>query len=66
MADQTTTIPKGWKVTTLGEVLAIKNGKSRPDNGTRYPVYGGNRILGYADYYEIFDDSFQETRRNGK
>ena len=53
MADQTTTIPKGWKMTTLGDVLDIRNGKSRPDDGTRYPVYGGNGILGYADEYNI-------------
>lgn len=53
MADQATTIPNGWKITTLGEVLDIRNGKSRPDDGTRYPVYGGNGILGYADEYNI-------------
>jgi type I restriction enzyme S subunit len=53
MTEQTSTIPKGWKMTTLGEVLEIKNGKSRPDDGTQYPVYGGNGILGYADTYNI-------------
>lgn len=53
MADQITTIPKGWKMTTLGKVLDIKNGKSRPGDGTQYPVYGGNGILGYADDYNI-------------
>lgn len=30
MADQTTTIPKGWKMTTLGEVADIKGGKRLP------------------------------------
>jgi type I restriction enzyme S subunit len=53
MADQTSTIPKGWKMTTLGEVLSIKNGKSRPDDGETYPVYGGNGVLGYSDEYNI-------------
>jgi len=53
MTDQATTIPKGWKMTTLGEVINIRNGKSRPDNGKQYPVYGGNGILGYADEYNI-------------
>jgi len=53
MADQITTIPKGWKMTTLGQVLDIKNGKSRPGDGTQHPVYGGNGILGYADDYNI-------------
>jgi len=30
MADQTITIPKGWKVTTLGDVADIKGGKRLP------------------------------------
>ena len=30
MADQTTTIPKGWKMTILGEVAEIKGGKRLP------------------------------------
>ena len=30
MADQTSTIPKGWKMTTLGEVADIKGGKRLP------------------------------------
>lgn len=46
-------IPNGWKVVTLGEVLDIKNGKSRPNDGKTYPVYGGNGILGHADEYNI-------------
>jgi type I restriction enzyme, S subunit len=53
MIDQNSTIPKGWKMTTLGEVLSIKNGKSRPEDGEKYPVYGGNGVLGYADEYNI-------------
>ena len=53
MTDQTPAIPKGWKMTTLGEMLGIKNGKSRPDDGETYPVYGGNGVLGYSDEYNI-------------
>lgn len=53
MSDQITTIPKGWKMTTLGEVLSIKNGKSRPNDGKTYPVYGGNGVLGYSDEHNI-------------
>ena len=47
---------KGWKTTTLGEVLNIKNGKSRPKNGKIYPVYGGNGVLGYADEYNVDEE----------
>jgi len=46
-------LPKGWKETTLGEVAHIKNGKSRPNDGNLYPVYGGNGVLGNADEYNI-------------
>ncbi|MBU4368465.1 restriction endonuclease subunit S, partial [Patescibacteria group bacterium] len=56
MADETSTIPKGWKITTLGEVLDIRNGKSRPQDGNKYPVYGGNGVLGYADEYNINEE----------
>lgn len=30
MVDKTTTIPNGWKMTTLGEVSDIKGGKRLP------------------------------------
>ena len=53
MKTQTKTQPKGWKETTLGEVLKIRNGKSRPKDGKKHPVYGGNGILGYADEYNV-------------
>ena len=46
-----------WKETTLGEVVKIKNGKSRPENGSAYPVYGGNGILGYADDFNVEDET---------
>ncbi len=48
--------PEGWKMTTLGEVVEIKNGKSRPSDGSKYPVYGGNGILGYADECNISEE----------
>jgi type I restriction enzyme S subunit len=34
MTDQTTTIPKGWKMTTLGEVADVKGGKRLPPKMT--------------------------------
>ena len=34
MADQTTTIPKGWKMTTLGEVGITVTGKTNPTLST--------------------------------
>lgn len=57
MADRTSTIPNGWMMTTLGEVLDIRNGKSRPRDGKIYPVYGGNGILGYADEYNVDEET---------
>lgn len=33
----------------LGEVLNFYNGKQRPNAGKKYPVYGGNGIIGYSD-----------------
>ncbi|MFC1630198.1 restriction endonuclease subunit S, partial [Patescibacteria group bacterium] len=47
------TILKGWKIKTLGEMLDIQSGKARPKDGVKYPVYGGNGVLGYADEYNI-------------
>ena len=44
-------IPDGWMETTLGEVINISSGKSRPKNSGDFPVYGGNGILDYADNY---------------
>ncbi|MHB1697446.1 MAG: restriction endonuclease subunit S [bacterium] len=49
-------IPEGWKMATLGEVLNIRNGKTRPEDGKKYPVYGGNGVLGYADKYNIDEE----------
>lgn len=53
MAQKNSTIPKGWKITTLGEVAEIRNGKTRPKDGNKYPVYGGNGVLGFANEYNV-------------
>lgn len=50
MVDQTTTIPKGWKMTTLGDVAIFNYGKglnteNRIDG--KIPVYGSSGITGY-------------------
>jgi type I restriction enzyme S subunit len=41
-------IPKGWKVGALSELFEFKNGKKRPQEDGKYPVYGGNGILGHS------------------
>lgn len=37
----------------LMEYANFSNGKKRPKNEGKYPVYGGNGILGYADDYNM-------------
>lgn len=44
-------LPEGWKYGRLSDVINIGAGKTRPESGTLYPIYGGNGILGYCDYY---------------
>ncbi len=44
-------LPDGWIETTLGEVVNINSGKSRPKKEGIYPVYGGNGILNFANKY---------------
>ena len=39
-------IPEGWVEMTLGDVMRISSGKARPKTFGKYPVYGGNGILG--------------------
>ena len=46
-----TDLPNGWVETTLGEVINIYSGKTRPKINGIYPVYGGNGILDYANDY---------------
>lgn len=36
---------------SLGDVVVFGNGKSRPKTEGKYPVYGGNGILGYASEF---------------
>ena len=38
-----------WNDVKLDEVILFKNGKKRPIGTGKFPVYGGNGILGYAD-----------------
>ena len=40
-------------MTALSEYANFKNGKKRPDEEGRYPLYGGNGILGYASSYNM-------------
>lgn len=42
-------IPEGWEVNSLGDFIQIKNGKVRPENAGKIPVYGGNGIIDYVD-----------------
>lgn len=47
----------GWVETTLGEVVEISSGKSRPKDKGIFPVYGGNGILDYADNFNFEDET---------
>ena len=40
----------------LGEILDFFNGKQRPKNIGKYPLYGGNGIIDYVDEYN-YDDN---------
>ena len=40
-----------WKEYKIAELVSMKNGKKRPMTKGKYPVFGGNGILDYADYY---------------
>ena len=44
-------VPKGWRVGKLKEIIAFYNGKVKPSNQGKYPVYGGNGIVEYVDSY---------------
>ncbi|HPT29896.1 MAG TPA: restriction endonuclease subunit S [bacterium] len=60
MIDQTSTIPKGWKMTTLGEIVILRQGRYIPDDilsitkDTKriFPVFGGGGLRGYTDFFE--------------
>ena len=53
MADQTSTIPKGWKVTTLGEVAKVIGGGTPK---TDVPEYWGGKIP-WLSVVDFNDDS---------
>ena len=40
-----------WKTYRLGDITIMRNGKKRPNTQGKYPVYGGNGIMDYADCY---------------
>ncbi len=50
-------IPEGWVETTLGDVMRISSGKARPKTFGKYPVYGGNGILDYANEFNFDNET---------
>lgn len=46
-----------WKEYKLGEIVEIKNGKSRPKEPGNIPVYGGNGILDYSNKFNVSGDT---------
>ncbi len=57
-------IPKDWEILHFSKVLKLSSGKSRPANISekpysemKFPVYGGNGILGYTNQYLTNIDS---------
>ncbi len=44
-------VPKGWRKGKLKEIISFYNGKVKPSNQGKYPVYGGNGIVEYVDSY---------------
>ena len=40
-----------WKTYKLGDVVDMRNGKKRPKEAGKFPVYGGNGILDYTNQY---------------
>ena len=48
-------LPVGWVETTLGEIVDIYSGKTRPKEEGIIPVYGGNGILNYTNKYNQED-----------
>lgn len=53
------TNPKGWQVSTLGEIIKVSSGKgltaSRMDQKGTHKVYGGNGVNGFHSEY-MFDE----------
>ena len=50
-------ISEGWVETTLGDVMRISSGKARPKTFGKYPVYGGNGILDYANEFNFDNET---------
>lgn len=52
-------LPKGWKRTTLGDVISISSGngltRTKRDDEGKYLVYGGNGVTGKHSEY-LFED----------
>lgn len=44
-------LPVGWEYGRLSEIMSFGAGKERPKSGSLFPVYGGNGILDYCDFY---------------
>lgn len=50
-------VPSGWEKTTLGKVAKFGSGATKPsdisevNSGGKYPVYGGNGIIGYSSEF---------------
>ncbi len=50
-------LPTGWKKTTLGKVAKFGSGATKPSDisevngGGKYPVYGGNGIIGFSSEF---------------
>lgn len=68
MAGQISTIPRGWKMTTLGEVAAVETGKNVPTSRQlskgEYEIVGANGTIGFADSY-LVDGEYILTGRVG-
>jgi type I restriction enzyme S subunit len=55
-------VPEHWEIVKLGEVFKLSSGKTRPSQMLpypkgqfRFPVYGGNGIIGYSAKYLVTD-----------
>lgn len=59
-SDDKPTYPQDWDSIELRDVFSLTSGKTRPADSekdksikNRYPIYGGNGILGYSDRYLV-------------
>lgn len=46
-----------WEEKSLHEIASFHNGKSRPKENGKIPVYGGNGVLGYTNEANFFNRS---------